>query len=227
MTTVAKYKCDYCNSAFKLQYYYERHTVFCKWNKTAKEREHSIEAFDRRLTDMERDKLLRTLLYKFQKQDKEIDKLKQEISTLKKRQKTSIVKWLNSESGPVPRLVLKEWIMVIPLTEDHLFKVFEHNLTQGIIACLKDAIESSASTIIPICSFSQKIKTVYAYKPPKPTMNSTNTTTTTDEKKWEVLEVNELIKMIEDYFAFKIPFWKIYLEMIDKNEFMGSGTSEY
>jgi hypothetical protein len=39
--------------------------------------------------------------------------------------------------------------------------------------------------------------------------------------------VNELIKMIEDYFSMKIPFWKIFLEMVDKNGFMGSGASEY
>lgn len=38
--------------------------------------------------------------------------------------------------------------------------------------------------------------------------------------------VNELIKMVEDYFSINIPFWKIYLEMIDKNEFMGSGAAE-
>jgi len=39
--------------------------------------------------------------------------------------------------------------------------------------------------------------------------------------------VNELIKLIEDYFLNEKPFWKIFLDMIDKNEFMGSGASEY
>jgi hypothetical protein len=38
--------------------------------------------------------------------------------------------------------------------------------------------------------------------------------------------VNEMIKMIEDYFLNKKLFWKIYLEMVDMNEFMGSGSAE-
>jgi hypothetical protein len=38
--------------------------------------------------------------------------------------------------------------------------------------------------------------------------------------------VNEMIKMIEDYFENKSPFWKIYLDVVDRKEFMGSGSAE-
>jgi hypothetical protein len=39
--------------------------------------------------------------------------------------------------------------------------------------------------------------------------------------------VNELIKMVEDYFTNERPFWKIFLDMVDKNKFMHSEASEY
>ena len=36
-----------------------------------------------------------------------------------------------------------------------------------------------------------------------------------------------MIKMVEDYFENKTPFWKIFLNMVDINEITGSGASEY
>jgi hypothetical protein len=38
--------------------------------------------------------------------------------------------------------------------------------------------------------------------------------------------VNELIKLVENNFSNTNPFWKIYLNMIDRKEFMGSGAAE-
>ena len=38
--------------------------------------------------------------------------------------------------------------------------------------------------------------------------------------------VNEMIKMVEEFFENKSPFWKIYLDVVDRNEFMGSGAAE-
>lgn len=39
-------------------------------------------------------------------------------------------------------------------------------------------------------------------------------------------KVNGLIKLVEDYFSNEKPFWKIYLDVIDRNEFMKSGAAE-
>ena len=39
--------------------------------------------------------------------------------------------------------------------------------------------------------------------------------------------VNDLMKLVEENFLNKKPFWKIYLDIVDRNEFMGSGASEY
>jgi hypothetical protein len=39
--------------------------------------------------------------------------------------------------------------------------------------------------------------------------------------------VNDLIKLIEDNFLNIKPFWKLFLESIDINNFSGSGASEY
>lgn len=207
------YKCDYCNSTFHLQYYKDNHVIFCEkfLNKTRKEKEFM---FDRKLNDNERDKLLRNLLYDFEKQKKEIEKLKKEISSLKKRQKISIIKWLNSDSGLKPGITIKEWVLSIPLTEDHLYKIFEENLTQGLLACLKDAIESAVD--IPICSFSQKIKTVYVYK------NDDTQKGKEKEKIWEqlnMIELNKLIKILSHRFLVKFIQWKQEnRELINSND---------
>lgn len=39
--------------------------------------------------------------------------------------------------------------------------------------------------------------------------------------------VNELMKMVEDYFTNERPFWKIYLDLVDNDQRMYSGASEY
>ena len=39
--------------------------------------------------------------------------------------------------------------------------------------------------------------------------------------------VNELMKMVEDRFSNQKSFWQIFLGVVDRNEFMGSGASEY
>ena len=38
--------------------------------------------------------------------------------------------------------------------------------------------------------------------------------------------VNEMIKLVENNFLNEKPFWKIYLDVVDRNEFMGSGAAE-
>lgn len=38
--------------------------------------------------------------------------------------------------------------------------------------------------------------------------------------------VNNLMKLVEDNYLNEKPFWKIYLDLVDRNEFMGSGAAE-
>ena len=38
--------------------------------------------------------------------------------------------------------------------------------------------------------------------------------------------INEFFKKIENNFNNELPFWRIYLNMIDMNEFAGSGSAE-
>jgi hypothetical protein len=44
---------------------------------------------------------------------------------------------------------------------------------------------------------------------------------------FHTIRVKGLMTLVEDYFSNEKPFWKIFLDMIDPNEFMDSGASEY
>jgi hypothetical protein len=139
---------------------------------------------------------------------KEVDTLKQEMVNMKKKERVSILKWLNGDSGPKPTETLRDWIVSIPITLEHLEKVFEIDLIQGIISCLKDAIQKMNSEL-PLCYFSQKSKTIYVYHISKSVVLTTQNQN--PSPKWEKMENEELKTMIKilahrflnEYFQWK------------------------
>lgn len=44
---------------------------------------------------------------------------------------------------------------------------------------------------------------------------------------FHTIRVKGFMKLVENYFSNEKPFWKIFLDVIDRSEFMGSGASEY
>ena len=180
------YICKYCdNHSFECKLTYERHMLICMFrHKSKSQKQKELETIEPKLTDYERDKLIRSMMFKMQKMENTIKDLKIDIVKLKKKQKINILEHLNSENGILPTLSLKDWIYHIDVSISHLIKVFETDLIQGIIECLKQAILISPN--IPFCSFLQKNKTLFVYR-----ICSTSTSA-----KWEIMTHDDMKKML-------------------------------
>jgi len=187
------YLCKYCdNHSFECKLSYERHMLICMFkHKSQKQKQKELETIEPKLTDTERDKLIRNMFYKMQKMEKTITDLKNDVIKLKKKQRINILEHLNSENGIVPNLSLKDWIYHIDISVSHLMKVFETDLIQGIIECLKQAIMLSPN--IPFCSFIQKNKTLFVYRIPFSTSSSSEEN---KNSKWEIMTHDEMKKTL-------------------------------
>jgi len=80
------YLCKYCdNHSFECKLSYERHMLICMFkHKSQKQKQKELETIEPKLTDTERDKLIRNMFYKMQKMEKTITDLKNDVIKLKK-----------------------------------------------------------------------------------------------------------------------------------------------
>ena len=189
MTT---YHCKYCdNHSYDCKLTYERHMLICMFkHKSNSQKQKELETIEPKLTESERDKLIRNMFFKMQKMDNTIKEMKKEMIILKKKQRINILEHLNSENGIIPNLSLKKWIYHIDVSISHLMKVFETDLIQGMIECLKQAIMLSPN--IPFCSFIQKNKTLFVYR----CIISSSEEKESDPKKWEIMTHDEFKKLL-------------------------------
>jgi len=206
MTT---YHCKYCdNHSFDCKLNYERHMLICMFkHKSNAQKQKELETIEPKLTESERDKLIRSMFYKIQKMDVTIKELKKEMIVLKKKQRINILEHLNSENGIIPSLSLKEWIYAIDVSISHLIKVFETDLIQGMMECLKQAILVSPN--IPFCSFIQKNKTLFVYRIP-----CTSTSTSSSTARWEIMTHDDMKKTL-NLLSFR--FLQIFIQWKQTN----------
>ena len=199
------YRCSLCMIPFRTKYYFDKHFVFCKGflHKPAKEHYAELESIDTELTTGQMSKLLRNLLYEFQKINKELGEVKVELGKLKKKQKTNIIKWLNSSLGPKPNAkTAKDWVRELSVSTFYIEKVLEDDLPSGMVAFLRDAIMDPniiSSGGAPISAFEQNTKTLYGYK--------------TD--KWEVMNRDDfviVVRILSQKFSVSFSEW------MDENE---------
>jgi hypothetical protein len=190
-------------------------------HKSNSQKKKELEMIEPKLTESERDKLIINMFYKIKRMDIIIKELKEDIVKLKKNKKINILEHLNSENGIIPLLPLKEWIFNIDINVTHLFKVFETDLVQGIIECLKQAILMHPN--IPFCSFIQRNKTLFVYRIPLTSILSTSSPASsseldTEEKellpKWEIINHDE-IKKVLNWLSFR--FLQIFVQWKQDN----------
>ena len=201
------YCCKYCdNRSFECKLTYDKHMLICMFkHKSASQKQKELETIEPKLTEYERDKLIRNMFYTIKKMAIEIKELKTEVVKLKKNKKINILEHLNSENGIIPLLPLKEWIFQIDITKTHLLKVFETDLVRGMIECLKQTILISPN--IPFCSFIQRNKTLFVYRTPisGPSSYSSSSSETAESgsgsgivsiPKWEIINHDEMKKAL-------------------------------
>lgn len=212
MTT---YHCKYCdNHSYDCKLTYERHMLICMFkHKSNAQKQKELETIEPKLTESERDKLIRSMFFKMQKMDNTIKELKKDIVQLKKKQRINILEHLNSENGIIPNLSLKKWIYHIDVSISHLIKVFETDLIQGMIECLKQAIMLSPN--IPFCSFIQKNKTLFVYRCII-SSSSSSEEKENDPKKWEIMTHDEFKKLL-NILSFR--FLQVFVQWKQDNYF--------
>ena len=141
-----------------------------------------------------------------------IKELKNDMIILKKKQRINILEHLNSENGILPSLSLKDWIKHIDVSVSHLIKVFETDLIQGIIECLKQAILISPN--IPFCSFIQKNKTLFVYR--ISSSSSSSASSSNVGAKWEIMTHDDMKKAF-NLLAFR--FLQVFIKWKQDNYF--------
>ena len=214
MTT---YHCKYCdNHSFECKVNYERHMLICMFkHKSNAQKQKELETIEPKLTESERDKLIRSMFYKIQKMDNTIKELKKDMVILKKKQRINILEHLNSENGIIPCYSLKDWIYKIDVSISHLIKVFETDLIQGIIECLKQAILVSPN--IPFCSFIQKNKTLFVYRIPLSSLSGSGSGSGSGSNpRWEIMTHDDMKRAL-NLLSFR--FLQVFIEWKQTNYF--------
>jgi hypothetical protein len=153
--------CKFCDRNFRFKDLYDQHAITCEFfYQRKREKDRTLEAFESNLpSSQEQYKLIQHLAVQLAKLQKEVDTLKSNTISKKRR---LIIDMLNSESNPIPLMTFLEWTKTIRVSTDHLKSVFQYGLTEGMKRCIHSHIQDSCGTI-PICAFSQKVNNIYIY----------------------------------------------------------------
>ena len=156
---MSHYQCSFCNHEYRLKYNYERHVLVCGFmNKSNKEQEDHMDAFDTMPSQKELFTIVKDLAYR-------VSKLEAENKTLRKyadgfKKKIDILDWLNTKSGWKPQHGFRDWVLSLPFV-NYLDVIFENDLVHGITRCFENAIREPGQT--PMVVFSQKNNIFYVY----------------------------------------------------------------
>ncbi len=154
-------QCKYCNRIYKKQINYTQHILFCEiLNKTKQEKEQEEDILDTIPSQYELFQIVKILISKYDKLNKDNENLKQLISNRKK--KLNVIDWLNLNCNP--NITFLEWLNNIKIEEKELEYVFNLGNIDGIILILQEYCSTIENNNIPIKSFNQKENTIYIYE---------------------------------------------------------------
>lgn len=187
------YECPYCDGTFHNKTELGRHTPTCKWiNFASKQRNEPIE---RRLTDAQKDRLLRDLINKVETMDKQIGLLKSQVQTLNRRKYIKILEWLNK--NVLPEQSWKNWLNSRIVVDE---KFLATALQSSVTVALKKAIDTlftSNSEVLPMYSFTQRKNTIYVYDPDFATEQQPTKQQQQAPSTWRILNKNQFLTAME------------------------------
>lgn len=157
------YSCSYCNRQFHTKQNYDKHDTYCKWLHTSNiQKTQEYEAIEK-MTEKQKNKLIIDLLHKHQVLSAKVDMIQKDFQNLKTKQRISMTKWLDKSKTPSKSFL--KWIESIPVTQDHLEKVFSNDLLHGVMDSIKEEIAAYKyqNKLLPVYAFTQKNKTLYIY----------------------------------------------------------------
>jgi hypothetical protein len=118
---------------------------------------------------------LQKLVLENEKLHKKITQL--EKLTNKEKKRVSLVDWLNAKKKPTIDFV--DWVKNITVTQCDFHRILTVNIVNLIMDIIKNNLETKD---IPICSFDQKLKTIFIYT----------------QKSWRIVEKGEFYRFIDN-----------------------------
>ena len=199
--------CKYCFRNYKKKDNYEKHIVCCEFfhRASTKEYDNEMDSYEKLPTPREMYQLLRETLYKCNKLEKELTKLK---NTTFIKQRKQIIEYLNQPKNE-PTMNFIEWSKSINIDHEHLEIVFQDDLTEGIKECIKTVCEKK-TTVLPIRSFSQKSNTLYFYH---------NSDENPDKYSWKIMSNDDIDKFVSILsYKFLQEYMKFQRSIMDQIE---------
>ena len=147
-------KCPYCSKAFGRISSLQGHSAFCAIQHQGKyAAKNSMEDLDV--------PPIRDMYIVMQKLVLDNEKLYKKIADLEKinnreKKKICLIDWLNINKRPVDFV---EWVKQISVTSDDFNRV----LNIPIVNLILDIIKNNITEDMPLCSFDQKLKTIFIY----------------------------------------------------------------
>ena len=167
--------CPYCSKAFGRISALQNHSAFCAIRHQGKyAAKNSTDELDiPPLRDMYI--VLQKLVLENEKLHKKITEL--EKLTNKEKKRVSLVDWLDVNKTPTIDFV--DWVKNISVTQCDFHRILTVNIVNLIMDIIKNNLETKD---IPICSFDQKLKTIFIYT----------------QKSWRIVEKGEFYRFIDN-----------------------------
>ncbi len=167
--------CPYCSKAFGRISALQNHSAFCAIRHQGKyAAKNSTDELDiPPLRDMYI--VLQKLVLENEKLHKKITQL--EKLTNKEKKRVSLVDWLDANKTPTIDFV--DWVKNISVTQCDFHRILTVNIVNLIMDIIKNNLETKD---IPICSFDQKLKTIFIYT----------------QKSWRIVEKGEFYRFIDN-----------------------------
>ncbi len=167
--------CPYCSKAFGRISALQNHSAFCAIRHQGKyAAKNSTDELDiPPLRDMYI--VLQKLVLENEKLHKKITQL--EKLTNKEQKRVSLVDWLDANKTPTIDFV--DWVKNIAVTQCDFHRILTVNIVNVIMDIIKNNLETKD---IPICSFDQKLKTIFIYT----------------QKSWRIVEKGEFYRFIDN-----------------------------
>jgi hypothetical protein len=204
-----KFSCKICTKEFLTKTKLDHHIPTCTWlHVPRKTKEEETEKIESRLTDGQRDKMIRDIMYQMNQMQQKMNKMSLELTQLKTKQRIHILKYLNSPSqlSVLPKETINEWFQNIPISQQHLEQIFMYDFIAGLQLCISDHIHSSQflKISLPLCAFTQKAKTIYIY----------------ENVSWSALDTTKMKKLMSILFS---RFFQMFLQWeIEQDEYIST-----
>jgi len=158
MTT--SYHCDFCNRNFYFKELFDKHEAPCKYiYKSRREKRYESELIETLPNPQETYKLIQEMMHKIQSLEEDVLRLKNNSNCHARKNVANILSY-----GPTLNKLFSSWIHDFSVNDIHLEKVFNFDLTEGMIMCLNDRFKDEGGCVnVPLRCLKEQPNSLYVY----------------------------------------------------------------